>query len=748
VLKRIYQNNLKMHRFHRRGLSKDESDIQNTNNNDKNQVSLGVSRPTKINYNKIKYINKEYPAVHKCRKTQSFYEEIEFTVQVQLFSPKLVDGLGSPDVPQAYVPFGDPVDIKLKVIRTGHQITLFIPGISVSIPEEAGESFLQVINKYIPKRFRPTTMNAVSFDVGSNVTSNPPIDNFPQTDMYQGNLYRDGTFQYSLEGGYPIPPGQLIANATSVIYTNSKQKDFPANFVISTWGVSNASLSDSEPLVLADQFAEYDGIDIQNGKIVTCWGDNSHTPATRPSGKPGHFLNLAYSKLKYKNGKIKQIVDPEYLDPRDEYQLESTISISRANTKFVAALSASLIRPRPVVGGIRQNSGNLYALSTDGGDTFTTTILGRPPSSIPGAWGADTQIEWDRFNNLWMTYLHADPTTFIFTAITVGSPNGDPTKFRVVDTIVGVDPRTQESGRGIDYPWMRVGPDNHATGASDGGRPEAVWSFASQVIVDNYTMVSGAPLIIHGFRVFGKLPNNINSPLTGIVGPVREYLPPTSSVGGYGDIAIGINGDVLISNQSTQDNALFDSANSRTILYSIYNPNGLDGDFGNRQNIGYLTEGWFEGIGPQANRNIQANVRLAVDRSNSVYRDRIYAVVTDKKKPTPGKGLTFIGQQPSDGQVILLTWTDNKGITWADPIQINNDPKNDNSHFNGAIGLDQSNGNLIISWRDARCDPGDNKGCDTDGIPNTDVNWVGSVVTVDFIEAIEKSRSTPFTFDH
>ena len=86
-------------------------------------------------------------------------------------------------------------------------------------------------------------MSGISFAIGSNVTDNPPTNpaGFPSTPMYQGTVYRNGIFRYALQGGYPIPPGQLIADATQVSYLSNPSKILE-NFLISTWGKSNVIL--------------------------------------------------------------------------------------------------------------------------------------------------------------------------------------------------------------------------------------------------------------------------------------------------------------------------------------------------------------------------------------------------------------------------------------------------------------------------------------------------------------------------
>ena len=47
-------------------------------------------------------------------------------------------------------------------------------------------------------------------------------------------------------------------------------------------------------------------------------------------------------------------------------------------------------------------------------------------------------------------------------------------------------------------------------------------------------------------------------------------------------------------------------------------------------------------------------------------------------------------------------------MTWTAPVQVNDD-KSGNSHFLPSIAVDQTDGDVAVSWYDARNDPGDFK---------------------------------------
>ncbi len=73
----------------------------------------------------------------------------------------------------------------------------------------------------------------------------------------------------------------------------------------------------------------------------------------------------------------------------------------------------------------------------------------------------------------------------------------------------------------------------------------------------------------------------------------------------------------------------------------------------------------------------------------------------------------------SDNTDILLQHSDDSGATWTQPVRLNDD-RTTNSQFNPAIAVDQTTGDVAVSWYDARGDLGAGGPGDTDGVPNDD----------------------------
>ena len=662
-----------------------------------------------------------YPT--KCEKIEDgFYIQKTFELFLQVFN------ITAPITDVAVVtPISDISPVEVTAVRIGNNVTVQFPGISFQIPDSPDSKFIFSVNKPIPKVFRPTSAKPVATNVSSHLTDNPPFEDFPATGDYELQIYNNGEVEFSLPGGYPIPAGQFITEAATISYVVSPIPCPLDNFIIATWGPSNSLLTQNVP---ANAFLEYNGLDLQHGKLFTVWADNNNTQ----SGTIIKPLNLAFAEFKFRKNKLEQIAGPQYVSPSPDISVgEYSLAISPYNPNLIAFIGGFNIRPLPPI----TNFGDLYGISTDGGKTFQIRDLFLEGTITPSAFGADTVIGWDRFDNLWAAYLSADPINFFpFTIGIAGSPKGDPNKFRVVQVLTG------SSIFGLDYPWLATGPSNNETGALDGGRPESVWVTCQQVNDDD--VIFGLPSIVNGFQVNGPLPDDPNAPLTGIVVFNTQYLLESGKVGTNQSVAVGPNGDVLVTNQTT-GNALFAADlgfPANDVLFVSYNPAGLNGQFSTRRDITMTIMGDFESVGPQPIRGTAPFPRPAADRSNSPFKGRFYVVYVDTKVHHSGNGIDI----PADGQYVQLTWTDNGGVSWADPIQVNNDPLNPNSHFEPTIALDQSTGNLAIGWYDARLDKGNGKCDDQDNVRNTDVRWSGAIITVDYLKTVEKQRKCPVEF--
>ena len=117
--------------------------------------------------------------------------------------------------------------------------------------------------------------------------------------------------------------------------------------------------------------------------------------------------------------------------------------------------------------------------------------------------------------------------------------------------------------------------------------------------------------------------------------------------------------------------------------------------------------GGFDYIPAQPNRSIDAEANLAWDRSGGAHTGRVYLIWTQE---TPNE---------SDNTDIMFQHSNDNGATWSPAVKLNDD-HTVNSQYNPAIALDQSSGDVAVSWYDTRNDLGSGGSGDTDGVPNDD----------------------------
>jgi hypothetical protein len=174
----------------------------------------------------------------------------------------------------------------------------------------------------------------------------------------------------------------------------------------------------------------------------------------------------------------------------------------------------------------------------------------------------------------------------------------------------------------------------------------------------------------------------------GLVGAFGAEQEATSSgppvVGQFGDIAVGPSGQVVVTYQSD------------TQIFVNTDANGLGaGGFGAQVLVTNTNVAKFDFIPAQDGRSIDAEANLAYDRSGGPNNGRLYLVYTDE-----------IPNESNDTD-IFVRFSDNNGATWSSAVQVNEDPGS-RSQFLPAISLDQTTGNVAVTWHDARNDAGNN----------------------------------------
>lgn len=327
-------------------------------------------------------------------------------------------------------------------------------------------------------------------------------------------------------------------------------------------------------------------------------------------------------------------------------EAEDAIAVNPTNPSNVVAMSTL----PDVVAGLA------VGVSFNDGQTWARRVIGAAGDPL-GEICCDQQLAWDRFGNLWMTYL-VNTSGDVFVAL---STDGGLTFTKVADIATNGD-----------QPSIAAGSNS-------------VWV--------SYT------------RTPGKQIQAIGAPVAGL-GRVGSFSGPENvpspGNGDYGDTAVGPAGQVMV----TYQNAV--NGQGGADIYTAVDPDGLGpAGFGKPTQVAHSHVGGFDFIPAQPDRSVDAEANLAWDRSGGAANGRVYLVWTDE---TPNE---------SDNTDIMLQHSDNNGTSWSPAAKLNDD-RTANSQYNPAIALDQSSGDVAVSWYDTRNDLGASGGGDTDGIPNDD----------------------------
>jgi hypothetical protein len=333
-------------------------------------------------------------------------------------------------------------------------------------------------------------------------------------------------------------------------------------------------------------------------------------------------------------------------------EAEDAIAVNPTNPSNVVAMSTL----PDVVAGLA------VGVSFNGGQTWARRVIGTAGDPL-GEICCDQQLAWDRFGNLWMTYL-VNTNGHVLVAL---STDGGISFTKVADVVTNGDQPSIAAGQ------------------------NSIWV--------SYTFFPGTQI-----QAFG-------APVTGLGQfgsfTAPENVPSPHSNGDYGDTAVGPAGQVMVTYQNATN------GQGGTNIYTAVDPDGL-GPAGFQQaslaansRIAHSHIGGFDFIPAQPDRSVDAEANLAWDRSGSAHAGRVYLIWTQE---TPNE---------SDNTDIMLQRSDDNGATWSPAARLNDD-HTPNSQYNPAIALDQSSGDVAVSWYDTRNDLGAGGSGDTDGIPNDD----------------------------
>jgi hypothetical protein len=323
-------------------------------------------------------------------------------------------------------------------------------------------------------------------------------------------------------------------------------------------------------------------------------------------------------------------------------------------------------------------TGGLFAaFSFDGGTTWTRELLatgigtGEPPPAC-----CDSQAIFDNFGNLYLSYFSLTAGGVLLTSSDGG----------VTFTTLGV------FGDAVDQPHFAVGPTS-------------IW--------DSYADGSGS-VSVRSASVTGLGAASI--------GPVSApVVLPGSLAGNFGDIAVGPSGQVFVSYmRSFTANAV-----GPTTLFGNVNLTGIGGTWSQSLPVTNTNVGFGTGSTnfsppsflPGTNNDFgvaTSGAKLAWDDSGGAFNGRLYFIYVDSPNTLPTSG--SIGPDVN----IFERFSDDNGLTWSAPVEVNDFDNGLASHFLPNIVVDQATGIVAAEWWDTRNDLGQGLPNDVDGIVNDD----------------------------
>ncbi len=354
---------------------------------------------------------------------------------------------------------------------------------------------------------------------------------------------------------------------------------------------------------------------------------------------------------------------------------EESIAVNPTNPSNIVVVTNFGHREAGVTAGMFEG------VSFDGGKTWARKLIGLGGSDPLGDACCDPSLSFDRYGNLFLTYLYQVEDEVPIALSTDGGVS-----FRVIANVSKADlPAKKANGdsrglfRFVDQPTVTAAENE-------------VW------VVFN----AGGPLVATGAPVSGP-------------GEVGAFIPvqpiPGTNNCTYGDIAIGPAGQVM------QACNLTESGQGGGKIFVNVDPDGLGpAGFGDRVFVAETHVGGFDFIPPQPDRSVDAEVGLAWDRTGGAHAGRVYAIYT-REQPNE-----------SDDTDVYLRHSDDAGASWSAATRVNDDATA-NSQFLPKISLDPTTGDLAAVWYDARNDAGTGGPGDTDGIPNDDAQFWGAFST-------------------
>lgn len=558
-----------------------------------------------------------------------------------------------------------PTVISVEAERHSDDVHLHIKPFSFTLTATG----FMISQNVLPRDFAPTNARWVDFDAGIGI---------------EGHVYRDGSVRFSGPNDAPLAAGTYNVLKSKVAYGTElhphhaegffdhdnqlvRNENFPISQGLTNLGGMPGSINNNT------DYAEYYGMTFFDGKIYTSTTDNSFDNSATPIA----VFNKVNKHGQHSFNQV-DIVPPGYANlpvpPNNDFQLtEETLSINPRNPDQLATTVWVYHLPLETL-----PVAMLY-ISNDGGQTwnFNDAFAGITLPAVPGYTpiaASNQQCIFDGNGNLFYTTLtvYLNNTTFETTLYEYVVMSGDGgNTWTLIDFITGIHPDTF----GLDYPVLGTGGGPNGTFTT--------WLTIKQDISFAEIIHYGStlPLLAAGYQTTGP----------GVLGSVTHQEVSGTEVGGFGNVAVGPDGEVLIVGMAV-NNTMGSLPFSNTHIWTSFNKKGINGTFNGIKTIANPNTGYRVPYLPSVHRGTSTRPTGAIDQNG-----RWYVVYVDQ--PTPHFNAA--------NSNVFLIYSDDHGKHWSSPLRINNDVDNVTFHIMPQLSVDPVTNDLAITWLDSREDETD-----------------------------------------
>jgi hypothetical protein len=286
--------------------------------------------------------------------------------------------------------------VTLDIVKQGDLVTVLLPLINFQAGEMSSDSpfiinqstggFLQTVDGFIPKEFRPLDLVPRSVIAASN-NGLSPVFSFVQDPAtlpqpppgYIVEITRSGELRIMGAGSFEnmAPAGPNIVMPVSITYLAEKQKKLSKNYNVSR---GFTDVTQFAPVDVNDSLRDTHVFDAYKDTVVWVWNDNSSDP-----NKTDNTLNVRVAVGHVdKHGKLKvgKPIQLTNFPPNVTSEFCNAVTINRKDPKNIVVSYCVTDRSNLVVP--HKTSTYCRAVSFDGGKTWGEQFDGYHPTPTNG----------------------------------------------------------------------------------------------------------------------------------------------------------------------------------------------------------------------------------------------------------------------------------------------------------------------------------------------------------------------------